>query len=437
MTDILRTILFGAAVALAVATAAAQQRSAGTPRAGDYIVAVINQELVTNAEVEARLAQVRANAQREGGQLPPPASLRQQVIESLVDERVIISHARDTGTRIDESDVDRALANIAAQNQLTLVQLREQLRRSGTDVTRLRANLRDRLLVERVREREVGSRIRISDGEIDAWLDKQRGTATATAELNIAQILVAVPEGASPSEVAARRARIDAALERIKGGESFEKVARELSEDANRERGGEIGMKPADRLPDPFVEAVKPLKSGEVAALRSDAGFHLLKLIERKQGSGFATSQTRVRHILLRPSAQLSAQAAAARLAGFKREVEGRARTFEALARENSEDGSAANGGDLGWTSSGSFVPEFEQAMNALPVGGISAPVESRFGVHLIQVVERREVALDLKQVREQARNALREQKFDDAFTEWANELRARAYVEMREPPVQ
>jgi peptidyl-prolyl cis-trans isomerase SurA len=163
----------------------------------------------------------------------------------------------------------------------------------------------------------------------------------------------------------------------------------------------------------------------------------LLKLLERKQASGFTTTQTRARHILLRPSAQVTPQAAAARLTEFKRLVESGARTFEALARENSEDASAAGGGDLGWAAPGSFVPEFEQAMNALPVGGISAPVSSRFGLHLIQVVDRRDVSLDLKQVREQARNALREQKFEDAYAEWARELRARAYIEMREPPSQ
>ena len=198
-------------------------------------------------------------------------------------------------------------------------------------------------------------------------------------------------------------------------------------------------MKAADKLPDLFIEAVKPLQPGEVtpAPLRSGAGFHLLKLIERKQSTGFATTQTRARHILLRPSAQVSQQAATARLSELKRQVESSAKSFEALARENSEDGTAPNGGDLGWTSPGSFVPEFEQAMNALPVGGISAPVVSRFGVHLIQVVDRREVSLDAKQVREQARNALREQKFEDAYTEWATELRARAYIEMREPPSQ
>lgn len=439
MTETLRTALLGAALALATTLAPAQTRgNSPPPRTADYIVAVINQELVTNAEVESRLAQVRANAQRSGARLPPDAELRRQVIEVLVDERVIISHARDSGMRIEATEVDRAVANVAQQNQITLLQLREQLLRNGLDLTRLRANLRDQMMVERLREREVGSRIRVTDGDIDAAIAKQRSAAAAQVELNVAQILVPVAEGATLAEAAARRARIDSAEARVKAGEPFEQVAREVSEDANKERGGEIGLKPADRLPDLFIEAVKPLAAGEVTApLRSGAGFHLLKLLERKQGTGFTAIQTRARHILLRPSPQLPAQAAALRLAEFKRQVESGAKGFEALARENSEDGSAPAGGDLGWTTPGSLVPEFEQAMNALPVGGISAPTSSRFGMHLIQVVDRREVSLDLKQVREQARNALREQKFEDAYEEWARELRARAYIEMREPPSQ
>lgn len=441
MTDPTRTFLvaavLGLVLALPAADAPAQSAARSVPRSADYIVAVVNQELVTAAEVEQRLARVRAEARAANQPLPPDATLRQQVIDALIDERVLVTYARDSGTRVDDVELDRAVANVAAQNQITLAQLREQLRRSGVDYARFRANVRDQLLVERVREREVQGRIRVTDAEVDALIDKQRSAAAAATELNLAQILVPVPEGATIAEAAARRARVDAALARLKAGEPFDKVAREMSEDANRERGGEMGLRPADRLPDLFVEAVKPLKTGEFTPepLRSGAGFHVLKLIERRDGSAFMVTQTRARHILLRPSAQLSLEAATARLNEFKRRVESGAARFEALARDNSEDGSAAAGGDLGWATPGSFVPEFEQAMNAQPVGGVSAPVITRFGVHLIQVTERRDVAIDAKQLREQARAVLREQKFGEAFAEWLRELRARAYIEMREPP--
>ncbi|MBT9526865.1 MAG: peptidylprolyl isomerase [Rhizobacter sp.] len=413
------------------------QPRASAPRTADYIVAIVNQELVTNGELQLRLNQVRENARRANAQLPPADVLRQQVLDALIDERVQITHARESGQRLDDAEVERAVTNVAAQNQLTPTQLRERLRREGVDYLRFRNNVRDQLLLERTREREVQARIRITDTEIENWLDKQRAEAGAATEYNIAQVLVTVPEGASESVVAERRARADAAMARLRRGEAFDVVAREVSEDTNRAKGGEIGSRPANRLPDIFVDAVRPLKAGEVSPtlLRSGAGFHILKLVERSEAGALTINQTRARHILLRPSAQLSQQAAAARLVEFKRQIASGARSFEQLARDNSEDGSAAQGGDLGWVSPGNFVPEFEEAMNALAINGLSEPVVSRFGVHLIQVIERRKMALDAKQQREQARAALREQKFEEAYAEWVRELRARAYVEMREPP--
>lgn len=410
---------------------------ASAPRTADYIVAVVNQELVTNAELQARLAQVRESARRNNAQLPPEADLRREVLDALIDERVIVTHARDSGQKVDDAELERAMANVAAQNQLTPQQLRDRLRREGIDYARFRKNVRDQLMVERTREREVQGRIRVTDTEVENWIEKQRGAAGSSTELNIAQVLVTVPEGAAANVVEERRARADAALARVRKGEAFEAVAREVSEDTNRAKGGEIGARPANRLPDIFVEAVRALKPGEVAPqlVRSPVGFHVLKLLTRSEVGAFTVTQTRARHVLLRPSAQLSQEAAVRRLQEFKRQIASGTRTFEQIARDNSEDGSASQGGDLGWTSPGSFVPEFEEAMNALPANGLSEPVVSRFGVHLIQVVERRQVTLDAKQQREQARNALREQKFDDAYAEWVRDLRARAYIELREPP--
>jgi peptidyl-prolyl cis-trans isomerase SurA len=429
-----------AAVLLAgslAAPASAQQRTA--VRNGDYIVAVINQELVTAGEVDRRIERARQEAaQRPDVRLPDDEALRRQALEALIEERVIVTHARDIGVRIDEPDLDRAVQSIAQQNQLSVDQLRERLRQDGIDYARFRANLRDQMMVERVREREVYQRIRITDLEIDRLVDQQRAAAQADAEFNIAQILVAVPEGASAAEREARRARAEQALARVRRGENFAAVVRELSDDANRDKGGEIGLRRASRLPDLFVEAVRPLSAGELAPalVTSGAGFHVLKLLDKQEGAALRVSQTHARHILLRTSAQLSAEAAGRRLEELRRQILAGSRAFDEAARQISDDGSAANGGDLGWAGPGQFVPEFEDAMNRLPLGGISPPVVSRFGVHLIQVLERRDVALETRQLREQARAQLREQKFDDAYNEWARELRARAYVEMREPPL-
>lgn len=426
------------AVAPGVQAQQATPAKRAAPRTADYIVAIVNNELVTAGELEQRLARVREQAARNNARLPPSGELRQQVLDALIDERVQITHARENGARADDAEVDRAVANVAAQNQISMTQLRQRLTAEGMDFGRFRNNIRDQIMVERLREREVQARIRITEGEIDALLDKQRAQAGNAIEYNVAQILVTVPQGANEQVMAERRARAIAAVNRVKAGEPFEVVAREMSEDANRAQGGVIGLRPADRLPEVFLEQVRDLKPGELAStlIRTGAGFHALKLVEKRETGPFTVTQTRARHILIRPSAQVTQEAAARRLAEFKRLITSRTRSFEQLAREHSEDGSAAQGGELGWTSPGQFVPEFEEAMNALPIGGVSDPVVSRFGMHLIQVVERRQQTLDPKQQREQARNALREQKFEQAYTEWLRELRARAYIELREPPV-
>lgn len=407
-------------------------------RNGDFIVAVVNTELVTSVEVGLRLGRAQAELRRQGGQLPSEESLRQQAVEALIDERVQVTYARESGSKVDDAELDRAVANVAAQNQINVAQLRERLKAEGMDWARFRNNLRDQLLVERVREREVLNRIRITDGDIDKLLDEQRARLAGEVQLNLAQILVKLPEGASESEVNRKSAIAKAALERLQRGEPFAQVARELSEDSTRETGGELGLRPAARLPDLFLEAVKELEVGKVTPqpVRSAAGFHVLKVVDRQQPDFYQVTQTHARHILLRVGDATQQPAVLRRMEELRRQIESGAKTFEDVAREVSEDGSAPNGGDLGWAAPGQFVPEFEDAMNRLAPGALSAPVVSRFGVHLLRVDERRNVSLEPKEVREQARNQLRESKFEQAYTDWVKELRLRAYIEMREPPL-
>jgi peptidyl-prolyl cis-trans isomerase SurA len=423
----------------ALAGAAFGQLGERTLRVGDYIVAVVNSELVTAYEVEQRSARLREEARRSGAREPSSESLRSQVLDALIDERVLVTYARDSGAKVDEAELDRAVNSVAAANRMSLSELRKRLAAEGLEFARFRSNLRDQLLVERVREREVQQRIRISDTEIDRYIEQQKSTAAAAAELNLAQILVTVPDGASEAVVSERKARIDAALARVRSGTDFGVVAREVSEDGNRANGGAIGLRPTSRLPDLFVEKTRDLQTGEITAepFRSSGGFHVLKVLERREGQAVRVQQTRARHILLRSSAQASVQDATRRLLDLQRQIEAGQRRFEDVAREVSEDATAPSGGDLGWVSPGGFVPEFEEAMNRLAPGAISPPVVSRFGVHLIQVIERRDVELSTKEVRDQARAALREQKFESAYQEWAKDLRARAYIEMREPPQQ
>ncbi len=423
-------VVLGGLGSVSDADAQARQRS------GDYIAVIVNQELVTAGEIDRRVDRAQAEAAR-GVRLPPEPELRRLTLDALIDERVMISNARESGMRVDDTEIDRAIQNIASQNQITLPVLRQRLAAEGTDYFRFRANIREQIMIERMREREVYQRIRISDEDLDKFIEEQRIAANADAETNLAQILVTVPEDADAATVAARRAVAELALARVKNGEVFETVAREVSEDGNRAQGGVIGARPASRLPDAFVEATKALRPGEVTAqpLRTGAGFHVLKVLTRKEVVLGQVQQTRARHVLLRTSPQLTAEVAARRLEEYRRQIETGAKGFEDIAREFSEDGSAAGGGDLGWATPGMMVPEFEQAMNALPINGLSEPVVSRFGVHLIQVLERRDQAIELKQLREQARNVMREQRFDQAYADWTKELRSRAYVEYREPP--
>jgi peptidyl-prolyl cis-trans isomerase SurA len=416
------------------AQADARAAAAASTRAGDRIVAVVNQELVTAVELQQRMALMRASVPA-GTRVPPEDVLRQQAVESLIEERVVITHAREQGWRVEEAEIDRAVQSVASQNQMTMEQLRRRLQSEGLDMTRMRADLRDQLMVERTREREVLARIQVSDAEIERELAAESVAPAAGAELNIAQILIGVPEGADAATVAERRSRAEQALQHVQGGEAFEVVAKSVSEDNNRERGGEIGLRPAERLPDPFVAAVQGLQPGQVAPelLRSGAGFHVLKLLQRQGAAAPGLIETRARHILLRTTAQTTPEQAARRLVDLRRQIESGARRFEDVAREVSEDtASAAAGGDLGWFAPGVMVPEFEQPASQLSIGALSEPIQTRFGVHLIQVLERRALALDARQRREQVRNVIRERKFQQAYEDWVAEMRGQAYVELR-----
>lgn len=412
-------------------------RIKATAISADYIVAVVNSESVTNNEVTARFAKLQQESIERGGSQPTPGELRKQALDALVEERVLVTYARDNGVKVDDGEVDRAIGNIASSNKMSSDQLRDRLRQQGVDYGTFRAGIKDQITIERIREREVVSHIRVTDTEISDYIAKMRGDHNTAPQINIAQILITVPEKSTPAIEAERKARAEQALARVRNGEPFDQVAREMSEDSNKAKGGEMGSRPADKYPDLFSMAVANVKvGGTTDVVRSGAGFHILKVLSRGEESGLTVTQTRVRHIVLRPSAQLSIDAVERRILDFRQQIFSGAKTFEELARQYSEDGSAQAGGDLGWASPGSFVPEFEEAMDKLPVGGLSQAVRSRFGVHLIQVLDRRETVVDQKQLREQATNALKEQKFEPAYAEWVADLRAKAFIEYRDPPV-
>ena len=413
--------------------------SDATPRQADFIVAVVNSEPVTNNEVRARMARAEAQLAQQGGAMPPRDLLAREVLERIILERVQLQQAKEAGIKVDDFAVSQAEQGVARQNSMSVDELYRRLGRDGMGKERFREELRNQLLLQRLREREVEARVKVSDLDIDQYLREQQAGTDATAmEINLGHVLVLVPENASPAEVAARQARAQRAADKVRAGEDFAAVAREFSDAPEGQRNaGQLGLRPADRYPELFVNSTLGLPVGSIVGpVRSPAGFHVLKVIERvTAGLPTTVMQNHARHILLRTGPQLSESAAAARLAEYRRRVQAGLADLGALAREHSQDGSAKDGGDLGWATPGRYVPEFEQALNALAPGDISEPVVSRFGVHLIQLLERRQAKLTQREQRDMARDTVREKKLDEAYATWAQELRGRAYVEYRDPP--
>jgi peptidyl-prolyl cis-trans isomerase SurA len=410
------------------------------PRPADYIVAIVNSEPITNNEVRTRMLRFEQQLQQQGAPLPPRRELARQVLERLINEKAQLQLAKEQGLRIDEAMVDQAEQHFARQNQLEVPELRRRLRAEGVEPAQLREDLRNQIMLQRLRDRELESRARVSERDIDQFLQEQQaGGELSTLEINLAHILVAAPETATEQQLGPLRAKAQRALERARAGEDFAQLARELSDAAGAaSNGGVIGTRTADRYPPLFVEAIKDVPVGGVAdVVRSQAGFHVVKVLEKRQAgmAGASVTQSRARHILLRPTPQLTEAQARDRLADFKKRIEAGRGDFAQLAREFSQDASARNGGDLGWANPGLFVPEFEEVLNSLRPGQIADPVVTRFGVHLIQLVERRQQQLSTREQRELARNLLREKKLDEAYVIWAQDVRGRAFVELREPP--
>ena len=427
-----------AAAAPAPAPAAPPPAASAAPREADYIVAVVNTEPVTRNEVRARTARAQRQLAERGMAPPPAAELGKEMLERLIAERAQLQYAREIGLKVDDAALAQAELAIARQNQLPTVEaLHRRIEQEGLIVNDFRDDVRNQVLLARLREREIEPKLRVTDAEVEAFIREQTGARAGVPEINLAMILVAVPEGSGAAEVARLQARAEDVVRRARGGEDFAKLAAETSDANNRGRdGGVLGLRPADRYPDLFVQGTRGLRVGEVAGpVKSDAGFHVLKLLERKVSNDLPEvkiPQTRVSHILLKTGPSQSPQVARERLADFKRRIQSGQASFEALAREHSQDGSAADGGELGWAGPGQFVPEFEQAMNNLDAGQVSDPVVTRFGMHLIRVEGRREEVLTGAEQRQLARNMLRERKAQEAFETWAREVRGRAYVEYR-----
>ena len=396
------------------------------PQAADFIVAVVNSEPITRNELAARVQRVRKQLAGQNRAMPPEDALTREVLENLIVEKVQLQAAQQAGITVADLAIDQAEASVAQQNDVSKETMFRKLRADGITPEQFRKELRTQLVLQRLREREIDARAKVNEFEIDQYLrEQQPQNGAAGLELNLGHILISVPEGASGTVLAEREQRARSVADRARSGADFTALAKEFSDAPEAAQGGQMGLRPVDRYPELFVNATGALAVGGIAGpVRSGAGFHVLKLLEK----------SRARHILLRTTAQLSEAAAAAQLAEYRQRILAGHATFEALAREHSQDGSAAQGGDLGWSTPGRYVPEFEAVLEGLKPGEISQPVVSRFGVHLIELLERRQVKLNPREQREVAREALRQKKAEETYATCLRELRGRAYVEYRDP---
>jgi peptidyl-prolyl cis-trans isomerase SurA len=405
-------------------------------RNSDFIVAVVDSVPITNHDVRSRAPQLRDQLKQQGKAIPEGDALLKAALERLIVEKALLQFAKETGVTIEDEAITQAEQRMAAQNQISVDALHQKVKAEGSSIERLRQNLRDQLTLQRLTERNVPGRIKVSDTEIDqAIRDRQSASVDINPDIELGHILISVPEKATESELSALQSKAQSVLAAVKRGDDFARVAKEFSDGSERDKGGLMGLRAASRYPTLFVEATKSLNVGDATLVRSGAGFHVLKLFTKRASSVMTVTQTHARHILLRPGGQLSQTTARAQLADYKRQIEAGKADFEKLARAHSQDGSAQEGGDLGWASPGMFVPEFEEVMNQLQLGQIADPNISRFGVHLIQVLERREAPISERELRELARNNLRDKKFEETYQLWAQEVRGRAYVEYRDAP--
>jgi peptidyl-prolyl cis-trans isomerase SurA len=425
----------------------------------DGVVAVVNTGVVTRKEIDDRIASIQKQAPSGGKKLPEGDELRKQVLENLILEKIQIQEAEQTGLAVNEKELNKIIEDIATRNKLTFSEFRDTVTKSGMSFQRYRELLREDVLKARLREREVDSQIKISDAEIDNFIVEQmqrRGsepTASGSGpeEIAVAQIFIPVEEGAGPSAQADARKRAETLLKEARGDADFMQLGAQANKENSRIKFQDLGYRTQDRLPQIFVEAVRNLGPGQVApsVVRSPAGFHVLKVMDRRAGGSGAraatsntnpadltpqnmiVTQTLARHILIRQRQGLQDADVERRLQGYRDQIRAKTADFEALAKKFSEDGSAPNGGILGWMGPGELVPPFEIAMNRLQIGEVSDPVKTEFGWHLIQVLERRDAQLTVEKQREFARAAIRERKFEQAYQDWLRQLRDTATVKI------
>jgi peptidyl-prolyl cis-trans isomerase SurA len=435
LIEILFALLLAAVASGALAQPAAVTRPATTAKAisVDRVVAIVNDEAITQHDIDDAKRVVLSQMKQQNVQPPVGDVLDKQVLERLITERSLLQFAKETGLRVDDTQIERAMQRIAQDNKLSLEDFRKALAAENITYDKYREDIRSELVMQRLREREVDSHLTVSDTEVEQYLSTLKAQNAGDGEYEIAHILVLVPEQASADQIEAKRRRAEEALRAVKSGGDFGQVAAGFSDASDALRGGNLGWRAGARLPTVFAEQVRKMKPGEVSpVLRSASGFHIVKLIDKRgKNDTLVVDQTHARHILIRVNELNSEADAKTKIDRLKDRLDSGAK-FDELARLNSEDGSASKGGDLGWLNPGDTVGEFQDAMNKLAIGQISAPVRSSFGWHIIEVLERRKQDVTAERERAEAQLAIKQRKADEAFQAWVREVRDRAYVEIR-----
>jgi peptidyl-prolyl cis-trans isomerase SurA len=405
----------------------------------DSIYVVVNDDVITTNEVKNRVAQIEGRLKAQSAQLPDEADLKRQVVEAMIVERAQVQLAKEYGVKVDDVTLDRAIGRIAENQKMTVQEMRNQMEKEGMAFAQFREEIRNEIMLQRLREHEVDSKIQVSDAEVDTYLAAEKAAAADKVEMDISQILVGIPANASPEQIAARKARADEVMRQLRTGADFAKMAATYSDAPDALKGGAIGWRDPDRLPPLFSSELRKLKAGQVTpVIKSNTGFHILKLVDaRKPTAGedkaAVVEQVHARHILLKVTPTMTEAEVKRKLLELKEKMDNKAATFEDLAKQYSQDNSAAKGGDLGWLFPGDTPQELEDAMKALKPGEVSGIVQTPFGFHLVQVVERKSEDVSKEKERNMARQVIRERKTQEAFEDWARQVRDRAYVEFRE----
>ena len=398
----------------------------------DRIVAIVDQVVITENELADRIKSVTAQLEKQGTELPPPAILQKQILERMITDRLQLQYASQTGLRVDDNQLDKTIERIAGQNKMDVPAFKKALLEDGIQYRKFREDIRNEITLARLREREVDNRINTTESEIDSFISMQ-GASNSNDEYEISHILIRAGEDTTPDDLKKLRAKAEDALEQLQAGKDFSKISASFSDAPNALEGGSLGWKNGSQMPALFLDAIKPLKAGDLSPiLRSPNGFHILKVTDRRGGaSPLVVSQTHVRHILIKLSEIVSESDAKKRMDGIKERLD-HGEKFEDLARQYSDDGSAKSGGDLSWVNPGDTVPEFEKTMNGLAPGEISNVIRTQFGFHVLQVIERRSQDMSKEAARIKARQEIRARKSDEAYQDWVRELRDRAFVELR-----